>query len=196
QACWQRCDLGPNSLNRLAEDQPTPRALLSTTERAFSMLWQALSRARPDSELQHSFDAVIARLILSLGQRYACDAGLPREALSKSQLAALAEPIASLGPLEQLAYLGTYEQQLKECFEQVPALRVFDIAAAYESLLALPGVLELPGGGNKRAKKQTGSYYTPPALARRVVELALEGRAPGETSALLELRVLDPAVGA
>src|SRR5690606_32326988 len=35
-----------------------------------------------------------------------------------------------------------------------------------------------------------------PALARRVVELALEGRAPGETSALLELRVLDPAVGA
>ena len=92
-----------------------------------------------------------------------------------------------------------------------------ELGSVYESLLELQPVIEVEtepwtfsfagDAGQKGAKgtkkKLSGSYYTPPSLVHELVESALgpvieraKARCPEDPrSALLELRVLDPACG-
>lgn len=85
-------------------------------------------------------------------------------------------------------------------------LGVEELGSVYESLLELHPSVNLPaarfelthGGSERRA---TGSHYTPPTILKRVLDFALEpaiSRAIATADpepALLNLRILDPAVG-
>jgi hypothetical protein len=85
-------------------------------------------------------------------------------------------------------------------------LGVEELGSVYESLLELHPDIDLgsntftlaTGGKERRA---TGSHYTPPTILKRVLDFAVEpavARAlatPDPVQALLDLRVLDPAVG-
>jgi hypothetical protein len=82
-----------------------------------------------------------------------------------------------------------------------------ELGSVYESLLELEPDVEVDAGrfllrtaqGSER--KETGSYYTPESLIQALLDTALEPaidealRAGDPESALLSLRVLDPAVG-
>lgn len=85
-------------------------------------------------------------------------------------------------------------------------LGVEELGSVYESLLELHPEVNVParrfalthGGSERRA---TGSHYTPPAILKRVLDFALDPaiararRQPDPETALLDLRVLDPACG-
>ena len=82
-----------------------------------------------------------------------------------------------------------------------------ELGSVYESLLELHPVLSVDAGaftletagGNER--KTTGSYYTPSSLIARLLDSALDpvldeaARKPDPESAILGLRVCDPACG-
>lgn len=81
-----------------------------------------------------------------------------------------------------------------------------ELGSVYENLLELAPAIhleaatfELRGTGDER--RDTGAHYTPPAILAKVLDFALdpqiEGRLrqPDPEAALLDMRVLDPAVG-
>lgn len=85
-------------------------------------------------------------------------------------------------------------------------LGVEELGSVYQSLLELhpdidlgTGTFTLTTGGKER--RATGSHYTPPAILKRVLDFAVEPAivralaAADPEAALLDLRVLDPAVG-
>ncbi|MCL8025986.1 Eco57I restriction-modification methylase domain-containing protein [Nocardioides bruguierae] len=83
-------------------------------------------------------------------------------------------------------------------------------ALAYEWLLELEPQVHVPASGppqwrlvrSRDARRASGSWWTPPDVVALVLDEALDPvleqavRAPEPTAALLDLRVLDPAVGA
>ncbi len=163
------------------------RATLVAAERAFAELWPALAQSWVGATVEQRFEALVARLVLELVGLAAAERGLPLDALRGSKLARLSAPTSELTPLECLASLGPYRSASEGRVSEV------DIGAVYEALLARR---PLEHGGDERlpTRKRSGSYYTPPALAEQVVAAAfgeVAGKAP-----VLELRVLDPAVGA
>lgn len=78
-----------------------------------------------------------------------------------------------------------------ELTEALPQLPIEALGQLYESLLAAR-----PSDAERNLRKRTGSYYTPEALTRVVVERAFAAleRVPGLTPS--RLRILDPALGA
>ena len=90
------------------------------------------------------------------------------------------------------------------------ALDVEELGSVYESLLELHPVLDRDPGGRPAfdfvlgaGRKETGSYYTPPALVGELIQSALDpvirdrlAANPREREkALLSIRVFDPACG-
>jgi hypothetical protein len=66
------------------------------------------------------------------------------------------------------------------------------LGRVHQALLAAAG--EADGGPS--ARKRQGSYYTPEPLARTLALLGLEGAGADQPEDVLDLRVLDPAMGA
>jgi hypothetical protein len=183
-------------LDEANEQQATLRQLVLAAENAFDALGPALDLGAPKLSKERRSEAVIASLILNLCERYAARAELPTEPVKGSKLAELALPVSQLPPLEALAYKRAYEALLAAAWgsaedPRLPAERVSDIGAVYEALLVLPSKNQ-----GSRGRKPTGSYYTPPPLAAQVCETALVHHLKRARKPLLEVRVLDPAVGA
>ncbi len=181
------------------ESPPALRQLVLATQNAFGALWPALEMGEAKLSKDQRFEAVVAHLVLMLCERYAVRAGLPPEPVRSSKLAELAAPVARLPPLEALAYQRAYDAALVAAWgraedPRLPASRVSDIGAVYEALLT-PSSQALTGA-SARARKPTGSYYTPPAIAAQICETALRGHLERSGQQALDLRVLDPAVGA
>lgn len=182
-----------------AEQQTTLRQLVLAAQTAFGALWPALEMGKATLSSDRRFEAVAASLILNLCERYAARAGLPAEPVRASKLAELAAPVSRLPPLEALAYRRAYDAALVAAWgnsedPRIPSSRVSDIGAVYESLLALSPHAQ--SGAGARGRKPSGSYYTPPAIAAQICETALLGHLERTAQPVLELRVLDPAVGA
>jgi hypothetical protein len=81
-----------------------------------------------------------------------------------------------------------------------------ELGSVYESLLELEPVIHLGAGRFELAetgdeRSETGAHYTPPPILAKVLDFALDPqiaervRQPDPEAALLDLRVLDPAVG-
>lgn len=182
-----------------ADQQTTLRQLVLAAQTAFGALWPVLETGKAKLSNDRRFEAVAASLILYLCERYATRAGLPAEPIRTSKLAELAAPVLELPPLEGLAYRRAYDAALVAAWgnsddPRLPSSRVSDIGAVYESLLALSSHTE--PGAVTRGRKPTGSYYTPAAIAAQVCETALLGHLERSARHVLELTVLDPAVGA
>lgn len=181
------------------EPPATLRQLVLAAQNAFGVLWPALEMSEAKLSKEQRFEAVVAELVLVLCERHAIRTGLPPELVRGSKLAELAAPVRRLPPLEALAYRRAYDDALVAAWGRVddprlPSSRVSDVGAVYESLLT-PSSQVLSGAG-VRGRKPTGSYYTPPAIAAQVCESVLLGHLERSRQPVLELRVLDPAVGA
>lgn len=181
------------------EQQATLRQLVLAAENAFAALSPALEFGAPKLTRERRAEAVVASLVLSLCERYAARAELPTEPVKSSKLAELALPVTQLPPLEALAHKRAYEALLVAAWgtaedTRLPGERVSDIGAVYEALLALLSKNQI--GEGSRGRKPTGSYYTPPPIAAQVCETALVHHLKRTARPVLEVRVLDPAVGA
>ncbi|HEU5076558.1 MAG TPA: N-6 DNA methylase, partial [Polyangiaceae bacterium] len=181
------------------DEQTTLRQLVLAAQTAFGVLWPALATGRTKLSEEQRFEAVVASLVLSLCERYAIRAGLPAEPVRSSKLAALADPVFRLPPLEALAYRRAYDAALVAAWgttedPRLPSSRVSEIGAVYESLLALSSQTRIAAAA--RGRKPTGSYYTPAAIASQICETALLAHLERTAQPVLELLVLDPAVGA
>jgi len=180
-------------------EQATLRQLVLAAQAAFGALWPALAMGPGKLTEEQRFEAVVASLVLTLCERYALRAGLPSAPVGSSKLAELAAPVSRLPPLEALAYRRAYDSALVAAWgtaedPRLPSSRVSDIGAVYEALLAQRSHGQL--GDSRRGRKPTGSYYTPPAIAAQICESALLAHLERTRQPVLELRVLDPAVGA
>lgn len=106
------------------------------------------------------------------------------------KLAASLESGDSAQPLAPQEWSLT-ETQIGSCFELLVAQGLTcDVSPAKDK----PAKAAKPEGGG--ARKQSGSFFTPPALAAEVVRSALEVVAAARPSGERALRVLDPALGA
>jgi hypothetical protein len=114
--------------------------------------------------------------------------------------------------LAALFRLSTFREGRVRRRVNYAALDVEELGSVYESLLDFHPRVDLGGAGGPEfelatgsERKQTGSYYTPPALVRELIESALvpviEERLRAartreeQRQALLDLRVVDPASG-
>ncbi len=81
-----------------------------------------------------------------------------------------------------------------------------ELGSVYESLLELEPIIHLESGAFQLAaigdeRRDTGAHYTPPTILAKVLDFALDPqiadrlRQPDPEASLLDLRVLDPAVG-
>jgi hypothetical protein len=81
-----------------------------------------------------------------------------------------------------------------------------ELGSVYESLLELEPAIRLDAGSFQLTntggeRRDTGAHYTPPTILAKVLDFALDPqiaqrlRRPNPEAALLDLRVLDPAVG-
>lgn len=81
--------------------------------------------------------------------------------------------------------------ELPELGQALPRLAIEAFGQLYESLLAAR-----PSDAERNLRKRTGSYYTPEALTRVVVERAFSALEQARGVTLDPLRLLDPALGA
>ena len=177
------------------------RSWCTAAYEAFVALYPALRSAFPKLTAAQVFEALTARLVLEVAKQCTEAVGLPESALEACALSRLAQPVAQLPPLEELAYWRAYRTRLarEASTGHLQADMNFgprELGAVYETLLGLPLKLRLGDAAAMKAKKRHGSYYTPTPLTVQVVLAALEPVPGAEPKALLELRVLDPAVGA
>ncbi len=128
------------------------------------------------------------------------EAGRPRarpDRRSATRDAAIARALAALGSRpgqagrESISYADLGVEQLGAVYERVLDLDPRNLDAPERA-----GALERTGARHSHQRKETGTFYTPQALAAFVVRRTLAPLVSGATAdQILSLRVVDPAMG-
>jgi len=155
----------------LDETLPCAKRLGLAASEAWNALVVALLRqVLREIALARGRDAAL----LESGRLFASVPGFEPDARARARQQLLAE-----APLQLAASALAWAELPQEAFGQL-----------YEMLLAAR-----PADAERNLRKRTGSYYTPEALTRVVVERALDALG-AEALAARPLRILDPALGA